>query len=133
MSARSMRAASFGAKSRVWYVCGNSTCVGCSSRDRVLQRRREAVGRVRLERGVLEGDDVLHLRGGELCGGAARARARHEHGDRRPGRLRDLLGAGDGFPRGAIELAGSLFRDDKDHFTACKPRRHEDHEGPRSL
>ena len=33
-----------------------------------LQRRGEAVRRVRLERRVLDGDDFLHLRGGQLRG-----------------------------------------------------------------
>ena len=85
-------------------------------RDRVLQRRREAVRRIGFERGAFEGDDLLHRGRGELRGRAAGARARHEHSDWSTDLQRELLRADDGFPCRAIELAVALFGDDQNHL-----------------
>src|SRR5262249_8085425 len=72
---------------------------------------------VRLERGMLDGHDLFDLGGSEFAGDRRRARARNRNRDWRAADASQLLGSGNGFPRGAVQLAVALFGNDEDHWT----------------
>src|SRR5262249_2916634 len=81
--------------------------------DRLLQCDTEAVRRVRFERGRVDRDDFLHLRGSELGGHGRDTRTKDSDGHRLTGR--ELLARGHSFPARAIELARPMFSDDENH------------------
>ena len=87
-----------------------------------LQRRDEAVRRVRLERRVLDDDRLRRRRAAASSAADGVARRRRA---RRPltGGPPSLLRRGDRFPRRAIELAVALFGDDENHDSAPALRR----------
>ena len=89
--------------------------------DHLLQGGGVAVRRVRLQRGVIGGNDFLNLCGGELCGDGVDAGPRDHHGDRLF--TGELLSGGDGFPGGAIQAAAALFGNDEDQRTRASSRR----------
>ncbi len=101
MSARSRRAASFRREIARLIRVRQQDVRRIQLRDRVLQRGREAVRRVGLERRADDGDDFLTCRGGDLGRDATdrvAAPARDEDGDRCARRAGQLLRGGESFP-----------------------------------
>jgi hypothetical protein len=82
-SARSSRAASFGAKVARLVGVRQEHVRRRQLPDDGLQRGGEAVGRIGLERRVFDGHDFGDLRGSELGPDACSVRPRHEDRDRR--------------------------------------------------
>ena len=90
-------------------MCGKKTSDGLLLGDDRGERHHIAVGRVALERRILDDDDALASRGGELCrrGVERRAQDANAHG------AAGLLRGGNGFPRGAIQRAVALLGNDQ--------------------
>jgi hypothetical protein len=92
---------------------GEDDVAGRRVGDEGRQGLHEPVGRVRLERLVLQQHDLAHRRRRELPTGRGHVGARHDHHDRRT--ARELLGRRDHLPRRPVQPAATLFGDDEDH------------------